>query len=120
MKEIQINKWCYSSDGEYFYSEEYGTKEEAITECLADYGDGYVGRIVMVEFTEEDISYDETGYYLRKVLYDKVGDVAGYWEMTDEQELELSEILAKEVIRYINEHKLQPSCCKVINIEAVK
>lgn len=39
MKKIPTGKWCYSGDGEYFSSEEYDTKEQAITDCLADYGE---------------------------------------------------------------------------------
>lgn len=41
------------------------------------------------------------------------------WVMTDEQEIELSKILAKEAIKYINENDLQPTCFKVIDIEEV-
>ena len=120
MKTIPTSKWTYSNNNEYFFNEEYDTKEDAIADCLADYGSGYVGEIVKVEFDEKDISYDETGYYLNQVLYEEVGDVADSWEMTDEQEIELSKILAKEVIKYINEHNLQPSCYKVIDIEKVE
>ena len=40
--------------------------------------------------------------------------------MTDEQEKELSAILAKAVINYINEHNLQPTCYKVVDIEEVE
>ncbi len=120
MKTIPTSKWTYSNNNEYFFNEEYDTKEDAIADCLLNYGKGYIGQITRLEFTERDISYDETGHLLREVLYDKVGDVADSWGMTDEQEIELSEILAKEVIKYINEHNLQPSCYKVIDIEKVE
>ncbi len=119
MKKIPTGKWCYSGDGEYFSSEEYDTKEQAITDCLADYGSGSVGEIVKLEFDENDICYDETGYHLMNVLYDEVGDVADSWEMTNKQDDELAKILAKEVVKYINEHNLQPSCFGVVNVEEV-
>lgn len=117
MKEILTNEWTYSDNNEYFFNEAYDRKEDAIADCLLNYGKGYVGQIVKLEFTERDISYDETGHLLREVLYDKVGDVADSWGMTDEQEIELSKILAKEIIKYINKNNLQPSCYRIINIE---
>lgn len=73
------------------------------------------------EFDESDVVclYDETGYRLGEMLFDAVGDVGEEWEMTWEQETELSEILAREVINYIEENHLQPNCFKVIDIEEV-
>lgn len=80
---------------------------------------GYIGRIVKLEFDEEDIHYDETAYRLQELLYDEVGDVAENWVLTTEQELGLSRILAKTVIEYINKNHLQPTVYKVVEIEEV-
>ena len=99
---------------------DFSSREEAIEAVKEDYGVGYVGRCVRLKFDERDITYDETGYYLEQTLYYEVGDAADDWEMTDEQEIELSKILAKDVIKYIHEHNLQPNCYKVINIEEVE
>ena len=120
MKCIETDIWCISTNGENFFGDDYSSREEAIEAVKKDYGAGYVGRCVRLKFDERDITYDETGYYLVQTLYDEVGDAADDWEMTDEQEIELSKILAKDVIKYINEHNLQPNCYKVINIEEVK
>ena len=120
MKYIETDIWCISTNGENFLGDDYSSREEAIEAVKKDYGAGYVGRCVRIEFDEMDITYDETGYYLEQRLYDEVADPADDWEMTYEQEIELSKILAKDVIKYINEHNLQPNCYKVINIEEVK
>ena len=120
MKYIETDIWCISTNGENFLGDDYSSREEAIEAVKKDYGAGYVGRCVRIEFDEMDITYDETGYYLGQTLYDEAGDAANDWEMTYEQEIELSKILAKDVIKYINEHNLQPNCYKVINIEEVK
>ena len=120
MKYIETDIWCISTNGENFLGDDYSSREEAIEAVKKDYGAGYVGRCVRIEFDEMDITYDETGYYLEQRLYDEVGAVDEIWEMPDEDEIELSKILAKDVIKYINEHNLQPNCYKVVGIEEVK
>lgn len=120
MKRIETDIWCISTNGENFFDDDYSSREEAIEAVKEEYEEGYVGRCVRLEFEEIDIDYDETGYYLGENLYDEVGDAAENWEMTDEQEKELSAILAKAVINYINEHNLQPTCYKVVDIEEVE
>lgn len=118
MKFIQTDRWCYGMTDEYF-SDDFPTKTDAIEACKKDLEGGYIGRIVEVEFDEKDISYDETAYRLQERLYDEVGDVAENWELTTEQELELSKIVAKAVIEYINKNHLQPTVYKVVEIEEV-
>ena len=120
MKYIETDIWCISTNGENFFDYGYSSREEAIEAVKEDYGAGYVGRCARIKFDERDITYDETGYYLGQTLYDEAGDAADDWEMTYEQEIELSKILAKDVIKYINEHNLQPNCYTVINVEEVK
>ena len=120
MKYIETDIWCISTNGENFFCYDYSSREEAIEAVKEDYGAGYVGRCARIKFDERDITYDETSYYLVQTLYDEAGDAADDWEMTYEQEIELSKILAKDVIKYINEHNLQPNCYKVINIEEVE
>lgn len=118
MKFIETDRWCYGMTDEYF-SDDFPTKTDAIEACKKDLEGGYIGRIVEVEFDEKDISYDETAYRLQERLYDEVGDVAENWELTTEQELELSKIVAKAVIEYINKNHLQPTVYKVVEIEEV-
>ena len=120
MKYIETDIWCISTNGENFFGGDYSSREEAIEAVKEDYGVGYVGRCVRLKFDERDITYDETSYYLVERLIDEVGEAADNWGMTYEQEIELSKILAKDVIKYINEHNLQPNCYKVINVEEVE
>lgn len=117
MKHIVTDEWCYGSTDEYF-TEEFPTKAEAIKYCK-DCDGGYIGRIIRLEFDEEDICYDETGYHLQNQLYDEVGDVSENWTLSAEQEKELSKILAKDIIKYINENNLQPNVFSVREIEWV-
>lgn len=119
MKYIETDIWCISRNGEDFFDADYADKEEAIATVKEELEEGYVGRCVGLEFDERDVTYDETGYRLGETLFDEIGDAAENWDMTDEQEIELSKILAKEVIKYINENDLQPTCFKVIDIEEV-
>ena len=118
MKLIQTDRWCYGRTDEYF-SDDFPTKLDAIKACKEDLEGGYIGRIVNIEFDEEDICYDETAYRLQERLHDEVGDVAENWGLTTEQELELSKIVAKTVIEYINKNHLQPTVYKVVDIEEV-
>ena len=118
MKLIQTARWCYGMTDEYF-SDDFPTKLDDIEACKEDLQGGYIGRIVEVEFEEKDINYDETAYHLYELLYDEVGEAAENWVLTSEQEIELSKIIAKDIIDYINKNDLQPKCYKVVDIEEV-
>ena len=118
MKLIQTDRWCYGRTDEYF-SDDFPTKLDAIKACKEDLEGGYIGRIVNLEFDEEDICYDEIAYHLQERLYDEVGEAAENWVLTSEQEIELSKIIAKDIIDYINKNDLQPKCYKVVDIEEV-
>lgn len=121
MKLIETNEWCISADGEFF-SDVYDSKEEAI-ESIKDnyrYDGGYIGRCINVEFAEEDISHIEITDVLYQVLCDEMGEASECWEVTSEQDKEISQIAAKAVIDYINKNNLQPRCYKVIDIEFIE
>lgn len=121
MKLIETNKWCISTDGEFF-SDVYDSKEEAI-ESIKDnykYDGGYIGRCVDIRFVEQDILDFEISYMLRDLLYDEIGEPAEDWGFTNEQDKEISQIVAKAVIDYINKNNLQPRCYKVIDIEFIE
>ncbi len=120
MKSIKTNEWAISADGEFF-SDIYDSREEAIENLKDSYDDGYVGRCVDIKFTEEDISHIEITDVLYQVLYDEVGEEAAEdWEVTDEQDKEISQIVAKAVIDYINKNNLQPQSYKVVDIEFIE
>ena len=118
MKYIETDTWGISIDRENFFGN-YSSRDDAIKSLIDKYEEGYVGRYAKFEFDENDINYDETGYYLKEKLFSEVGDFADNWEMTSEQEVELSNILAKTVIKFINEHDLQPTCGEIVEIERV-
>ena len=119
MKLIQTDRWCYGMTDESF-SEDFPTKLDAIEACKEDLGGGYIGRIVEVEFEEKDIHYDDSAIYsLQEMLYWEIGDVAENWVLSSEQEIELSKIISKDIIDYINKNDLQPKCYKVVDIEEV-
>ena len=121
MKLTETNKWCISTDGEFF-SDVYDSKEEAI-ESIKDnykYDGGYIGRCVDIRFVEQDIVDFEISYRLRDSLYDEIGEIVEDWDITDEQCEEISQIVAKAVIDYINKNNLQPNCYKVVDIEFIE
>lgn len=122
MKLTKTNEWCISTDGEYFFDDGYNSKEEAI-ESIKDnyrYDGGYIGRLVNIEFVENDISYTNITDVLNDVLADEIGEASESWEFTAEQNKEISQIAAKAVIDYINKNNLQPRCYKVIDIEFIE
>ena len=121
MKSIETNEWAISADGEFFYNG-CESREVAIENLKDSYDDdGYVGRCVGVEFTEEDIiPYIETANVLYQILYDEVGEASESWELTGEQDKEISQIVAKAVIDYVNKNNLQPNCYKVVDIEFIE
>lgn len=122
MKLTKTNEWAISTDGEFF-SDTYGSREEAIESLKDDYkyDSGYIGRCVAIEFTEEDIlPYIEISYRLGELLYDVIGEVSESWELTGEQDKEISQIVAKAVIDYVNRNNLQPNCYKVVDIEFIE
>lgn len=120
MNLIETNEWAISADGEFF-SDSYEGREVAIENLKNSYDDGYIGRCVAIEFTEEDIlPYIEISYRLGELLYDVIGEVSESWELTGEQDKEISQIVAKAVIDYVNNNNLQPRCYKVIDIEFIE
>lgn len=121
MKYIETEKWCTSSNGEWFGDADYSNREEAIAECKANQEDSYIGRAVRIEFTESDIDVsDHLQDVLSGILCDEVGDVAENWDMPNEDMIELDKRVGKVVIDFFNERDLQPSCFMVTDIEEVQ
>ena len=83
-----------------------------------EYGEGYIGESVAVEFTVDDFNWD-ADYALGELLYEEVGDVADSWHLSQEDKAELSRRLGEVMVEFLNERNLQPECFKVINIEQV-
>lgn len=119
MKSIETNKWCIGTSWELFFNS-YDSREEAIKALKDDYDCGYIGRLVNIEFVENDISHIEITDVLNEALFDEIGEASEDWEFTAEQDEEFSQIAAKAVIDYINKNNLQPHCYKVIDIEFIE
>lgn len=67
MKFTKMGEWCESADGERFY-DGFNTKEKAIEFVQEEYGEGYIGESVAVEFTADDFNWD-ADYALGELLY---------------------------------------------------
>lgn len=117
MKFTKMGEWCESADGERFY-DGFNTKEKAIEFVQEEYGEGYIGESVAIEFTADDFSWD-ADYALGELLYEEVGDVAESWCLSQEDEVELNRKLGETMVKFLNERNLQPTCFKVINVEPV-
>lgn len=118
MKFTESNKYCISTDGEFFY-EKFDTKEEAIAYIKEEYEEGYVGKIVDIEFTADDF-YENLGYKLGEKLYEEIGDEADSWELSGSDEKELCRRMGETMVEFLSTKKLQPSCYKVKHIEKIQ
>lgn len=118
MKFTNTNKYCISTDGEFFYGE-FDTKKEAIDCIKEEHGEGYVGNIVEVEFTADDF-YENLGYKLGERLYEEIGDEADSWELSGSDEKELCRRMGETMVEFLTTKKLQPSCFKATNIEEIQ
>ena len=96
MKFTKMGEWCESADGERFY-DGFNTKEKAIEFVQEEYGEGYIGESVAVEFTADDFNWD-ADYALGELLYEEVGDVADSWHLSQEDEAELSRRLGEVMV----------------------
>lgn len=118
MKYIETNRWCISDNGEWF-TNGYDSREEAIEEAI-EYGWGYVGREVHVEFIEQDIEIPDIEYELGEKLYEEVGEASENWKIPKDLMEKFARVYEKFVIDFINENDLQPTCFKVVDIEKVE
>ena len=118
MKHIKTSRWCISDNGEWF-TNGYDSREEAIEE-VKEYGCGYVGREVHVEFIEQDIEIPDIEYELGEKLHEEVGEASENWEIPKDMMKKFAESYEKFVINFINDNGLQPTCYKVVDIEEVK
>lgn len=119
MKFIKTGKWAYSYDGEDFYDGGFNTKEKVVDFIKNEYGDGYIGQCVSVEFDENDINY-ELSYQLEKALFDAIGDSAKLWKLSSEDEKTILQKMGQVMANALTEMHLQPNgLFKVINIEKI-
>lgn len=119
MKYIKTNEWCISDNGELF-TDGYYSREEAIEEVRKEYGRGYIGKEVHIEFDEQDILIPEIEQELSEKLYEEVGEVSENWEIPKDIMKKFVESYEKFVIDFINKNGLQPTCYKVVDIEQIQ
>lgn len=117
MKFTKMGEWCTSADGELFY-DGFDTKKEAVESVREEYGEGYIGESVAIEFTADDFYWD-ADCVLGELLYEEAGDAADNWHLSQEDEVELNRRLGGVMVEFLNERNLQPECFEVINIEQV-
>ena len=119
MKYIETNEWSISDNGELF-TDGYYSREEAIEEATKEYGCGYIGKEVHVEFDEQDILIPDIEYELGEKLYEEVGEASEYWKIPKDIMKKFAESYEKFVIDFINKNGLQPTCYKVVDIEQIQ
>lgn len=122
MKTTPTNLWVYSEDGEWWLSEEYSTKQEAIEAGLVEYPYGcYVGFCNAIEFTYDDMDFSE---YVIESLgecldEESCDDEAQVWydKITWDDQKTLEDYLAKAIMKWVKDCQLQPSQYLVGGIE---
>lgn len=119
MKYIETNEWSISDNGELF-TDGYYSREEAIEEVRKEYGRGYIGKEVHVEFEGQDILIPDIEYELGEKLYEEVGEASEYWEIPKDIMKKFVESYEKFVIDFINKNGLQPTCYRVVDIEQIQ
>lgn len=119
MKYIETNEWSISDNGELF-TDGYYSREEAIEEVRKEYGRGYIGKEVYVEFEGQDILIPDIEYELGEKLYEEVGEASEYWEIPKDIMKKFVESYEKFVIDFINKNGLQPTCYRVVDIEQIQ
>lgn len=124
MKITPTNQWVYSSDSEWWTSDQYPTKEEAIEAGLEENPCGcYVGSCSDMEFTYNDIDFSEHVIErLGDCIDEEAGDCSQYWydKITWDDEKTLEDYLAKAIMKWIEDCQLQPNQYIVNDIEWVE
>ena len=122
MKITPTNQWVYSEDGEWWTSDQYPTKQQAIKAGFQKYPYGcYVGSCSDMEFTYDDMDFSE--YVIERLgecIDNEVCDdemQIWYDKITWDDEKLLEDYLAKAVMKWIEDCQLQPSQYVVNDIE---
>lgn len=121
MKIIPLNKWTHSDDEENWCSDLYEKEEDAIEEAKDMYEDYfYIGKAYSINFTEDDIDMEE--YIIDKLcdcIEDEVPEGSDNWynNISQDDKVILNDYVAKAVMKWIEERKLQPDCYMIDNIK---
>lgn len=123
MKATKVYKWSYSGDNEY-YHKTCDTREEAIKEGIK-YLEGsgndclYIGQCCPVRFEVSDMEFINIEEILLDILAEEVGECGENWELSKEQNEELNTLLGEVLVKYLDEHNLQPNCYNVRCVEKI-
>lgn len=105
-------------DDSFFFDTPYDSKQTAIEVLKTEYGSGYVGKGVLINFSFEDISVVDR---VIDALKEQYGDVfKDDWEFPRDLEAELNIQIAATVIDFLKLHDLQINKLGVTNIERIE
>lgn len=105
-------------DNNFFFNTPYDSKQVAIEALRTEYGNGYVGKGVLINFSFEDIYIvDNVIERLKEQYADTFEDD---WEFPRDLETELNAQITITVIDFLNSHNLRLNKLAVTNIEEVK
>lgn len=115
-------KYVYSTDEEFFFSDEYDSREAAMEACVHDLEPGarYCTAIVQVK---DGGCYAPSAYHLiehmQEAAYDEVGEVAEGWlcNVTKEQEADLEDRVSQAIKAWLFIHGKQPTFFGVTEVE---
>lgn len=105
-------------DNNFFFDIPYNSKQAAIEVLKTEYGSGYVGKGVLINFSFEDISVADR---VIDALKEQYGDVfEDDWEFPRDLEAELNMQMAATVIDFLNLNNLNANKLGVTNIERIE
>lgn len=124
------NSWVWTPNRDFWESEEYSTKDEAVEAGKKEFLPGfdfYVGQLCDVEFELNDVYISEYKVEsiiegLDNTLSDAVGEGSEYWtnNITQEQIDELRDKIQAVVFNWIVNSVGQPTTYSVDNIEKIE
>ena len=127
MKITPTNQWSYSQNEEYWDNDMLLTKEDAIEAGKEWYlGESFqIGQQYELEFTRNDCESMDIGNdvynKLADILYEQVGEMAEHWEnrISHGDEEDLNKRIAKAIMDWLEDKKLQPNVFLVDDVETV-
>lgn len=127
MKVTPTNQWSYSQNEEYWDNDMLPTKEDAIEAGKEEWpGESFeIGQMYDIKFTQDDCEWLDIGNdvinKLADILYDRVGEASEYWEnrISHGDEEDLNKRIAKAIVDWLEDKKLQPNVFLVDDMEAV-
>ena len=109
--------YCYSWNGEDYSNGLFDTEEEAIEDARSS--DPDAEEVWIGTATEPTLTWnsneEEIIESIHENLADECGDYAESFEISTEDELDLATMIDETVKKWIDKHKIKPSCYTVID-----